>query len=71
MERMRIVKTLPRKDDDRNDYPMLNTHRPLRSFPECARIMGLKEHQVKQLEYSAFNKIRAALSAYGYHKESP
>lgn len=71
MERMRVVKTLSRNDTHRNDFAMLNTHRPLRSFPECARIMGLKEHQVKQLEYSAFDKIRAALSAYGYHKESP
>lgn len=66
MERMRTTKTLSCNDQHRNNYPMLNTNRPLRSFPECARIMGLKESQVKQLEYSAFDKIRAALVAYGY-----
>jgi len=28
--------------------------------------MGLSESQVKAAEYSAFDKIRAALVAYGY-----
>ena len=66
MQRMRRVSTLSRRDQRRNDFAALNTKRPLLSYPQVARIMGLSESQVKAAEYSAFDKIRAALVAYGY-----
>ena len=66
MQRMRRVSTLSRRDQRRNDYASLNTHRPLLSYPEVAAITGLTEPQVKRAEHSAFQKIRAALVAYGY-----
>ena len=44
-------------------------HGPIRTMDEVADLLNLTFDQVRYIEACAFNKIRAALSAYGYHRE--
>jgi len=71
MERMRTQENFSRHHARRNSHPILNHDGPLRTLPEVAAIMNLTTNQVQHLERRAFDKIRAALSAYGYNKELP
>lgn len=48
---------------------MLNARGPLRTLAEVSEMTGLTWEQVRYIEENAFDKIRAALSAYGYDKE--
>lgn len=68
-ERIRVVCTLPSNDDHRCDYPMRRINQPLRTLAEVAEITGLTWEQVRYCEENALQKLKAALSAYGYHKE--
>lgn len=68
-ERIRTISTRGKRDDKRGDWPMLNARGPLRSLAEVAELTGLTWEQVRYCEENAFDKLRAALSAWGYHKE--
>lgn len=69
MNTMRLAITRERNDDRRNDFGKLNARNPIRTLSEVAEITGLTWEQVRYTEENAFDKIRAALSAWGYHKE--
>jgi hypothetical protein len=49
----------------------VNPTAPLRTQREVATILGLTPAQVAHAERLALLKIRAALSAYGYNKDTP
>ena len=68
-ERIRIQRLRHADDDRRGKYPLLNARGPLLSLSQVAELTGLTFEQVRYCEEQAFDKIRAALSAYGYHKE--
>ena len=68
-ERVRILATTSRLHDKRGHFPMLNARGPIRTLAEVSEMTGLTREQVRYIEGNAFDKIRAALSAYGYHKE--
>ena len=53
------------------DYAPLNPSKPIRTLEEVGRILKIKPGQVKHLENLAIRKIRAALSVYGYNKDTP
>jgi len=42
---------------------------PLRTMEECAQELGMSVEQVKHSHELAIQKLRAALSAWGYHWE--
>lgn len=41
---------------------------PIRTLEECAREMGMTLEQAHYVHANALQKLRAALSAYGYHR---
>lgn len=53
------------------DYVPLNISRPIRTLKEVGEMLNLHPDRVKYLENLAFAKLRAALSAYGYNKDTP
>ena len=57
--------------DRHNDFAPLNPGRPIRTLKEVGAILNIKPDRVKYLENLAFAKLRAALSAYGYNKDTP
>lgn len=54
---------------EREGEMRLSPHMPLLTLEECSKILGLTHEQVKYLHASALQKLGAALSAYGYHRE--
>lgn len=52
-------------------YAYFNPRAPIRDLRECADLMAITYNQAQYLERIAFIKIRAALSAWGYNKETP
>jgi len=70
-ERIRIMPMRSQRDDQRLGFPMLNARGPIRTFEQVAELTGMSYEQVRYCEECAFDKMRAALSAWGYHKEKP
>jgi DNA-directed RNA polymerase sigma subunit (sigma70/sigma32) len=62
LDRIRVRRLRHADDDRRGKFPLL-------SLAQVAELTGLTFEQVRYCEEQAFDKIRAALSAYGYHKE--
>jgi DNA-directed RNA polymerase sigma subunit (sigma70/sigma32) len=69
LDRIRVRRLRHAEDDRRGKFPLLNARGPLLSLAQVAELTGLTFEQVRYCEEQAFDKIRAALSAYGYHKE--
>lgn len=70
-ERIRIMPMRSQRDEHRHHHPMLNARGPIRTFAQVAELTGMSDEQVRDCEACAFDKLRAALSAWGYHKEKP
>ena len=67
------MKTVPRwtdRDRSKNYSPRVSPHDPILRMEEIAQHMQLTIEQVKHAHASALLKLRAALIAYGYHKET-
>ena len=67
------MKTVPRwTDRDRNkDYsPRIKAHAPALTMEEVATLLNLTEEQVYHAHANAIKKLRAALTSFGYHKET-
>lgn len=68
-ERIRTTAMRSPLDDRRNGFHLLNARGPIRTMEQVAQLTGLTFEQVRYCEETAFDKMRAALSAWGYHKE--
>jgi hypothetical protein len=63
------MRTIPRWNAElrrREGERRLQPAAPVRTIEECARELGMTVKQVYHAHTSAIQKIRAALSAYGY-----
>jgi len=66
--RVRIVEKYDTRPN--SEFGRFNTHGPIRTFEECAQILKITKSMAEYAELCAFQKIAAALSAFGYHKET-
>ena len=66
--RVRIVEKYDTRPN--SEFGRFNTHGPIRTFEECAKVMQITKSAAEYAELCAFQKIAAALSAFGYHKET-
>lgn len=66
---MRLVERWASDKDKQPHQMRLQPDAPLLTLEECAEALGMTYEQVKYLHASALQKIGAALSVYGYHKE--
>lgn len=65
---MRIAERWNSDGRKREGEMWLVPHAPVRTLEECAREMNMTFEQAKYLHENALQKLRAALSAYGYHR---
>ena len=67
-----IVRTQPRwvnANRKRDGEMRFQPAAPIRTMEECASELGMTVEQVKHSHELALQKLRAALSAWGYHRE--
>jgi predicted DNA-binding protein (UPF0251 family) len=67
--RIRLTDHTVRTKREHHGEMRLIPHAPLRTMQECADAMGINEEQAYYIHANAIQKIAAALSAWGYHKE--
>lgn len=58
------------KKRQRYEFSPLRPNAPIRTLKEVGKLLNLGPDQVKFIENTAIRKIRAALAAYGYNKET-
>ena len=68
-DRVRIVAHRDSSTSNRKEFGKYNYTGPITTLEECARIMGISTQQARYYHANALQKLRAALSAYGYHRE--
>jgi DNA-directed RNA polymerase sigma subunit (sigma70/sigma32) len=65
---MRVIPRVAGTDRKRDFEMRLQPAAPIRTLEECACEMSVTVEQAKYLHEQALQKLRAALSAWGYHK---
>jgi|LakMenEpi03Aug12_release.lakeMendotaPanAssembly.Ray.scaffolds.fasta_scaffold2964575_2 hypothetical protein len=66
---MRTIPRYHRESRKRDGEMRFQPAAPIRTMEECASALGMTVEQVKHAHELALQKLRAALSAWGYHKE--
>ena len=66
---MRVIPLCTHESRHREGEMRFQPTRPMRTFDEVGTLLGISAREAEEHHRVAVIKIRAALSAWGYHKE--